>query len=95
MELLKVKNTKYLGFNVAAKNCSFSVTLGGLSIKDNRAIDARNNKIKISKLATKLIDCNTCLDYRLRIKQVYFFKQILTRSIKITCTKQRCIMYSG
>ncbi len=49
-----VKTMKYLGFNITAKNCSFSATLEGLSIKANRAIYALNNKIKISKLPTKL-----------------------------------------
>ena len=49
-----VKTMKYLGFTITAKNCSFSKTLEDLSLKANRAIYALNNKIKISKLPTKL-----------------------------------------
>ena len=54
MYLLKVKTTKYLGFNVTAKKISFSAILEGLNRKANRAIYVRNNKSKISKLPTKL-----------------------------------------
>lgn len=49
-----VKIMKYLGFYITAKNCSFSVSLEELSIKANRAIYALNNKIKLSRLPTKL-----------------------------------------
>ena len=49
-----VKSFKYLGFSIAAKNCSFLGTVEDLSTRANRAIFALNNKIKISKLPVKL-----------------------------------------
>ena len=49
-----VKSVKYLGFCISAKNCSFSPTINDLSIKTNRAIFALNNKVKLSKLPTRL-----------------------------------------
>ena len=49
-----VKTFKYLGFTISAKNCSFNHTLEDLSIRANRAIAALNNKIKLSKLPTRL-----------------------------------------
>lgn len=49
-----VKNFKYLGFSISAKNCSFSPSIEDLSIRANRAIYALNNKVKLSKLPTKL-----------------------------------------
>ena len=49
-----VKEFKYLGFYVSAKNCSFLGTISDLKAKANRAIFALNNKIKLSKLPTKL-----------------------------------------
>ena len=49
-----VKTFKYLGFTISAKNCSFNPTIEDLSIRANRAIAALNNKIKISKLPTRL-----------------------------------------
>ena len=49
-----VKEFKYLGFTISAKNCSFLKTLSDLKIKANRAIFALNNKIKLSKLPTEL-----------------------------------------
>ena len=49
-----VKSVKYLGFCISAKNCSFSPTINDLSIKASRAIFALNNKIKLSKLPTRL-----------------------------------------
>ena len=48
-----VKNFTYLGFAISAKNCQFQSTID-LSIKANRAIFALRNKIKFSKLPTKL-----------------------------------------
>ena len=52
--LQNVKQFKYLGFSISAKNCSFSPTIDDLSLKANRAIFALNNKIKISKLPRRL-----------------------------------------
>ena len=52
--LENVKNFKYLGITVSAKNCSFSPTIDDLSTKASRAIFALNNKIKISKIPPKL-----------------------------------------
>ena len=49
-----VKIFKYLGFSISAKNCSFSPSIEDLSIRANRAIYALNNKVKLSKLPTKL-----------------------------------------
>ena len=49
-----VKEFKYLGFTISAKNCSFSPTIIDLSTKATRIIYALNNKIKLSKLPTKL-----------------------------------------
>ena len=49
-----VKIFKYLGFTITAKNCSFEKTVEDLSIKANRAIYALNNKIKLSRLHTRL-----------------------------------------
>ena len=49
-----VKEFKYLGFNISAKNCSFLKTISDLKTKANRAIFALNNKIKLSKIPTKL-----------------------------------------
>ena len=49
-----VKSFKYLGFTIAAKNCSFVNTPIDLSIKAKRAIFALNNKIKLSLLPTRL-----------------------------------------
>ena len=50
-----VKDIKYLGFTISAKNCSFSKTLEDLSIKANRAIYSLNTKIKLSRLPIKLM----------------------------------------
>ena len=44
----------YSGFAISAKNCQFQSTIDDLSIKANRAIFAQRNKIKFSKLPTKL-----------------------------------------
>ena len=52
--LENVKQFKYLGLSISAKNCSFSPTIDDLSLKANRAIFALNNKFKISKLPKKL-----------------------------------------
>ena len=52
--LENVKSFKYLGFTISAKNCSFMPTVLDLSIKANRAVYALNNKIKLSKLPTRL-----------------------------------------
>ena len=49
-----VKTFTYLGFAISAKNCQFQTTIDDLSMKANRAIFALRNKIKISKLPTKL-----------------------------------------
>ena len=49
-----VKEFKYLGFYISAKNCNFLKTISDLKTKANRAIFALNNKIKLSKLPTKL-----------------------------------------
>ena len=49
-----VKTFKYLGFTISAKNCSFTPAIEDLSIKANRAIFSLNNKIKLSKLPTRL-----------------------------------------
>ena len=49
-----VKEFKYLGFYISAKNCSFLKTIIDLKTKANRAIFALNNKIKLSMLPTKL-----------------------------------------
>ena len=49
-----VKEFRYLGFTISAKNCSFLKTISDLKIKVNRAIFALNNKIKLSKLPTNL-----------------------------------------
>ena len=49
-----VKQFKYLGFTLMAKNCNFSNMPLELSIKAKRAIFALNNKIKLSKLPTYL-----------------------------------------
>ena len=49
-----VKEFKYLGFYISAKNCTFLKTISDLKTKANRAIFALNNKIKLSKLPTKL-----------------------------------------
>ena len=52
--LENVKTFKYLGLSISAKNCSFSPSIDDLSMRANRAIYALNNKIKLSKLPTKL-----------------------------------------
>ena len=52
--LENVKQFKYLGISMSAKNCSFSPTIEDLSLKANRAIFALNNKIKISKFPRRL-----------------------------------------
>ena len=52
--LENVKQFKYLGFSISAKNCSFSPTIDDLSLRANRAVFALNNKFKISKLPKKL-----------------------------------------
>ena len=49
-----VKEFKYLGFTIGAKNCNLSGTIKDLKTKADRAIFALNNKIKISKLPTNL-----------------------------------------
>ena len=49
-----VKEFKYLGFTISAKNCNFTATVKDLKIKADRAIFALNNRIKISKLPTNL-----------------------------------------
>ena len=54
VKLENVKTFKYLGFTISAKNCSFLPTIEDLSIKANRVVYALNNKIKLSKLPTKL-----------------------------------------
>ena len=50
-----VKKFKYLRFSISAKNCSFLPTVEDLSIKATRVVYALNNKIKLSKLPTKLV----------------------------------------
>ena len=52
--LENVKTFKYFSFSISANNYSFSPSIEDLSIRANRAIYALNNKIKISKLPTKL-----------------------------------------
>ena len=52
--LENVKKFKYLEFSISAKNCSFLPTVEDLSIKATRVVYALNNKIKLSKLPTKL-----------------------------------------
>ena len=52
--LENVKTFKYLGFSISANNCSFIPTVEDLSIKANRAVYALNNKIKLSRLPTRL-----------------------------------------
>ena len=49
-----VKEYKYLGFNVSAKNCSLLNTIIDQKMKANRAIFSLNNKIKLSKIPTML-----------------------------------------
>ena len=49
-----VKTFKYLGFTISAKNCSFTPTLEDQSIRAHRAIAALNNKIKLSRLPSRL-----------------------------------------
>ena len=49
-----VKEYKYLGFNISAKNCSLSNTIVDQEAKANRAIFALNNKIKLSKIPTRM-----------------------------------------
>ena len=49
-----VKEYKYLGFNISAKNCSLSNTIADQEAKANRAIFALNNKIKLSKIPTRM-----------------------------------------
>ena len=53
-KLENVKEFKYLGITISANNCSFSPTIMDLSIKATRVVYALNNKIKLSKLPTKL-----------------------------------------
>ena len=54
-ELLEcVKQFKYLGITISAKNCNFHQTINDASIKATRAIFALNNKFKISKLPKHL-----------------------------------------
>ena len=52
--LENVKTFKYLGFTISTKNCSFLPTIDDLSVKANRAIYVLNNKMKLSKLPTRL-----------------------------------------
>ena len=52
--LENVKQFKYLGISISAKNCSFSPTIEDLSLKATRAIFALKNKIKISKYPKRL-----------------------------------------
>ena len=49
-----VKQFKYLGITISAKNCNFHQTVNDASIKATRDIFALNNKFKISKLPKKL-----------------------------------------
>ena len=49
-----VKEFKYLGFTIGAKNCNFLSTIKDLKTKADRAIFALNNKIKLSRLPTNL-----------------------------------------
>ena len=53
-KLENVKEFNYLGITVSAKNCNFTPTIRDLSIKATRGIFALNNKMKLSKLPTKL-----------------------------------------
>ena len=43
-----VKYTKYLGFTISSKNCTFANTLADLSTKAHRAVFALNSRIKLS-----------------------------------------------
>ena len=54
LTLENVKQFKYLGISISAKNCNFNPTIEDLSLKANRAIFALNNKIKIWKFPRKL-----------------------------------------
>ena len=45
--LESVKTFKYLGFSIAAKNCSFLPTIENLAMRANRAIFALNNHVNI------------------------------------------------
>ena len=49
-----VKQVKYLGFTIGAKNCSLNKTIIDLSTKAKRVIFALNNKIKLSLIPIKL-----------------------------------------
>ena len=42
-----VKYTKYLGFTISSKNCTFADTLADLSTKAHRAVFALNSRIKL------------------------------------------------
>ena len=53
-KLENVKEFKYLGLKISAKNCSFLPIFRDLSIKATRVIYVLNNKIKLSMLPTKL-----------------------------------------
>ena len=52
--LQNVKIFKYLGFTISAKNCSFAPTMDDLSLRANCAVYALNNKIKLSRLPTRI-----------------------------------------
>ena len=49
-----VKEIKYLGFTIGAKNCSFKNTIMNLSTKAKRVIFALNSKIKLSLIPVRL-----------------------------------------
>ena len=49
-----VKSVNYLGFTIGAKNCNLNGTAENLSIKAKKAIFALNNRIKLSRLPTRL-----------------------------------------
>ena len=59
-----VKYTKYLGFTISSKKCTFANTFADLSTKAHRAVFALNSRIKLSmlppRLALKIVSTQIC-----------------------------------